>query len=97
MLLIAQIVVPLAISTWLLAILVILAFLFVVVPLVFVIGVTCFPIGFVYAVFWCYFNLFYRLHIHNLDRVPKTGPVMLAPNHISWLDGFLIQLSLIHI
>lgn len=91
MLLIAQIAVPLAISTWLLAVLAILASLVVIVPLVFVVGVNFFPIGFVYAFFWCYFNLFYRLKIHNLDRVPKTGPVMLAPNHISWLDGFLIQ------
>jgi 1-acyl-sn-glycerol-3-phosphate acyltransferase len=27
------------------------------------------------------------LRIHHRDRVPATGPVILAPNHVGWFDG----------
>lgn len=27
------------------------------------------------------------LRIHGRDRVPMSGPVILAPNHVGWLDG----------
>jgi 1-acyl-sn-glycerol-3-phosphate acyltransferase len=30
------------------------------------------------------------LHVHHRERVPATGPVILAPNHVGWLDGPLL-------
>ena len=77
-----------AISTWLLAI---LGFM-IAIPIVFVLGVWFFPIHFVWGFFWLYFKLFYRVKAHGLENLPKTGGVLLAPNHVSWLDGFLVQL-----
>lgn len=50
------------------------------------------PVRFVWAVFWSYTKLFYRVHVHGLENLPPSGGVLLAPNHISWLDGFLVQL-----
>lgn len=29
----------------------------------------------------------YDLEIHGPDRVPQTGPVVLAANHVGWMDG----------
>ena len=33
----------------------------------------------------------YRLKVTGLDNLPKTGPVLLLGNHISWIDFALIQ------
>ena len=30
-----------------------------------------------------FFRIYYRLHYRNIDNVPKTGPVILAPNHVN--------------
>jgi 1-acyl-sn-glycerol-3-phosphate acyltransferase len=38
------------------------------------------------AVFTCYF----RWHVYNAERVPLTGPVILAPNHASYFDPPLV-------
>lgn len=32
----------------------------------------------------------YDLRIHNAERVPSTGPVLLTPNHVGYLDGPLL-------
>lgn len=32
----------------------------------------------------------YELGLHGLERVPATGPVVLAANHVGWLDGPLL-------
>jgi 1-acyl-sn-glycerol-3-phosphate acyltransferase len=32
----------------------------------------------------------YDVHIHHDNLVPRTGPVLLAPNHIGYLDGPLL-------
>jgi 1-acyl-sn-glycerol-3-phosphate acyltransferase len=29
----------------------------------------------------------YDLHVHGLDRIPASGPVILASNHVGYLDG----------
>lgn len=29
----------------------------------------------------------WRIQLHGADRVPSSGPVILAANHIGWLDG----------
>jgi 1-acyl-sn-glycerol-3-phosphate acyltransferase len=33
------------------------------------------------------------IHLHGLEHVPLTGPVILASNHIGWLDGPLLFLT----
>ncbi len=37
-----------------------------------------------------YFHRKYRLTIYYEDRFPRTGPVLMAPNHLSLLDGPLM-------
>src|SRR5262245_3858552 len=32
----------------------------------------------------------YRLRVHGCERVPRCGPVLLASNHVTWIDGFLL-------
>ncbi len=32
------------------------------------------------------------LEIHDADLVPKTGPVVMAANHVGWLDGPLLAI-----
>ncbi len=36
----------------------------------------------------------YRLKRVDLDNLPKTGPVLLVSNHVSWFDGFFLAASL---
>ncbi len=33
------------------------------------------------------------LELHGVERVPKTGPVVMAANHVGWLDGPLLAIS----
>jgi 1-acyl-sn-glycerol-3-phosphate acyltransferase len=33
------------------------------------------------------------LEIHGAERVPATGPVVMAANHVGWLDGPLLAIS----
>jgi 1-acyl-sn-glycerol-3-phosphate acyltransferase len=35
----------------------------------------------------------WELHQHGMDRVPRTGPVIFAPNHSGWLDGPLLVIT----
>ena len=37
-----------------------------------------------------YFRRKYKLTIHHEDRFPRTGPVLMTPNHLSLLDGPLL-------
>lgn len=34
--------------------------------------------------------LCYRIRIEGREHLPASGPVLLAANHVSWLDGFLL-------
>jgi 1-acyl-sn-glycerol-3-phosphate acyltransferase len=40
--------------------------------------------------------LFFRYNLKRigLENLPKTGPVLLASNHVSWFDGFFLAASL---
>jgi 1-acyl-sn-glycerol-3-phosphate acyltransferase len=34
----------------------------------------------------------YDLELHGADRVPTTGPLVMAANHVGWLDGPLLAI-----
>lgn len=36
--------------------------------------------------FWAYFGTFCRMRAHGTENVPRTGPVIVACNHISYFD-----------
>ncbi len=36
--------------------------------------------------FWAFFGTIWRMRVHGGENVPKTGPVIVASNHISYFD-----------
>lgn len=55
-----------------------------------------FELGIVYLIITIMkiiFKLFFRLKIHGKDNIPDKGPFIIAPNHTSYLDGFVIAAS----
>jgi len=52
--------------------------------------------GALYGIFWLVMRLFFRLEVVGLENVPRAGPVIIAPNHASWLDPVAIAASLSH-
>ena len=41
-----------------------------------------------------WFKLFFRPWVEGAEHVPKRGPVILCPNHISFIDSILVPLML---
>jgi acyl-[acyl-carrier-protein]-phospholipid O-acyltransferase/long-chain-fatty-acid--[acyl-carrier-protein] ligase len=39
---------------------------------------------------WLATHTVYKIHIYNRENIPEQGGAILAPNHISWLDGLLL-------
>ena len=39
---------------------------------------------------WLLTHTFYRIKVFNRHNLPEEGPALLAPNHVSWLDGLLL-------
>ena len=37
------------------------------------------------------FKIFYRIKVLHADRVPKEGGVLLTPNHVSYIDAFILS------
>ncbi|MCP5536166.1 MAG: MFS transporter [Akkermansiaceae bacterium] len=37
------------------------------------------------------FRMFYRVRSHNPVRIPKEGGVLLTPNHVSYIDAFILS------
>ena len=35
----------------------------------------------------------YRVRVHGAENVPAEGPVLLAANHLGWLDGPVLLLA----
>ena len=43
---------------------------------------------------WLVTHTLYRVRVHGKENLPEEGPALLAPNHVSWLDGlFLVAIS----
>lgn len=39
---------------------------------------------------WVLIRFFYRLRVEGCENLPKTGPAVLIPNHVSYLDAVII-------
>lgn len=39
------------------------------------------------------FKVFYRIRTLNAERVPKDGGVLLTPNHVSYVDAFILSVA----
>jgi 1-acyl-sn-glycerol-3-phosphate acyltransferase len=39
---------------------------------------------------WCLANILYRLEVDHPDRIPATGPAVLTPNHVSFVDWLVV-------
>ena len=43
---------------------------------------------------WLVSHTAYKIRVHGRENLPETGAALLAPNHITWLDGlFLVAIS----
>ncbi len=40
-----------------------------------------------------FFRLIYRVNLVGLKNIPATGGVLLLPNHITWIDAIILQIS----
>jgi acyl-[acyl-carrier-protein]-phospholipid O-acyltransferase/long-chain-fatty-acid--[acyl-carrier-protein] ligase len=39
---------------------------------------------------WLLTHTVYRLRVHGMDHIPRTGPALLVSNHVSWIDALVI-------
>ncbi|MGJ8677831.1 MAG: MFS transporter [Akkermansiaceae bacterium] len=39
------------------------------------------------------FRMFYRVQVMNAERIPKEGGVLMTPNHVSYIDGFILSVA----
>ncbi|MEI8017049.1 MAG: acyl-[ACP]--phospholipid O-acyltransferase [Schlesneria sp.] len=44
-------------------------------------------------VFWLMVKLFYKVRPYGLENIPRTGGALLTPNHISFVDGVLLLIT----
>jgi long-chain acyl-CoA synthetase len=52
------------------------------------------PSRIIYAGLKLFMKLFFRLEANGLENIASSGSVIIAPNHTSYLDGFVVVLSL---
>jgi long-chain acyl-CoA synthetase len=48
----------------------------------------------IYGLGWVIARVFFRLRVRGLGYVPKSGPLIIVPNHVSDLDPFVIGAAL---
>ena len=48
----------------------------------------------IHAALWLLMRIAFRIEISGLDRLPQDGPLVLAPNHTSYLDPFVLGAAL---
>jgi long-chain acyl-CoA synthetase len=47
-----------------------------------------------YTLNWAVMCGLFRLRVRGLDRLPATGPFVITPNHVSYLDGLVVAAAL---
>jgi acyl-[acyl-carrier-protein]-phospholipid O-acyltransferase/long-chain-fatty-acid--[acyl-carrier-protein] ligase len=65
------------------------------IALLIVLGLAAVAVVFRYALLvrlplWLLRHTLYRVHVHGVENIPPTGPVLLVCNHVSHIDGFLV-------
>lgn len=43
---------------------------------------------------WILFPLFYRVRVRGLDRFPEEGGALVVSNHLTWIDGFFLLMTI---
>ncbi len=51
------------------------------------------PTATIRFVFWLIVKLFYKVRPIGLENIPRTGGALLTPNHISFIDGVLLMIT----
>lgn len=51
-------------------------------------------LGLCRPILWLLARLLFRIHFHGVEHVPRSGPVLLAPNHVSYLDPILVTMPI---
>ncbi|HMP01204.1 MAG TPA: AMP-binding protein [Gemmatales bacterium] len=46
--------------------------------------------GLLYAFFWLFIKVFYRIRVEGLPNLPATGPALILCNHVSFADGLFL-------
>jgi long-chain acyl-CoA synthetase len=58
-------------------------------------GVLLTVLGFVlYTLNWLIMRGLFRLRFNGVERLPETGPFLITPNHVSYLDGLAVAAAL---
>jgi len=52
------------------------------------------PELFLRFIVWVLVRIFYRLHVSGLENVPEKGPVVLAANHVTYVDALILSAAL---
>lgn len=45
-------------------------------------------------IIWMASHTVYRLRVVGLENIPKTGPALITPNHVTFIDGILMMINL---
>jgi acyl-[acyl-carrier-protein]-phospholipid O-acyltransferase/long-chain-fatty-acid--[acyl-carrier-protein] ligase len=49
------------------------------------------PLFFVRFTVWLMAHTIYRIRVENRQNIPRQGPALLIPNHVSWVDAIIVQ------